>query len=64
MKHYVKINIVLHLPADSQSAQALAQRLTEIHADTVIRTLKSLSCTDDQKDRLIKAIIDLTTSTS
>ena len=60
MKHYVKINIVLH----SQSAQALAQRLTEIHADTVIRTLKSLSCTDDQKDRLIKAIIDLTTSTS
>lgn len=64
MKTYAKINIVLHLPADAQSAQALAQKLAEIHADAVIHTLKSLPCTDDQKDRLIKAIIDLLTSTS
>ena len=64
MKHYAKINIVLHLPADSQSAQALAQRLAEIHADAVIHNLNSLPCTDDDKDRLIKAIIDITTSTS
>lgn len=63
MKTYAKINIVLHLPADSQS-EALAQRLAEIHADAVIHNLNSLPCTDDDKDRLIKAIIDITTSTS
>lgn len=64
MKTYAKIKIVLHCPDDTQSAQALAQRLAEIHAVAVMNQLRSLSYTADIKEQLLKAIIDLSTSTS
>ena len=59
MKHYAKINIVLHLPADSQSAQALTKATAEVHAAAVVASIRAIDCTAETKAKILDSICNL-----
>ncbi|MDO4982801.1 MAG: hypothetical protein Q4E35_04510 [Eubacteriales bacterium] len=56
-KRSAPINVIVHLPKTDTGKQALAKRVSEVHADTVIQTVNKLNCSTEQKSQLLDSII-------
>ena len=51
------IQLVVHHPQTEKEQLALARRVSDIHADAVIRQLRELNCPAEQKQSLLDAMI-------
>lgn len=52
------VNVIVYYPQTEDGKEELARRVAEVHADAVIRRLKSLNCPNRQKLELLDAVID------
>ena len=52
------INVVVHYPQTEEGRRELAQRVANVHAETVLQTISKLNCTSEQKEKLLDAIIE------
>ena len=44
MRKMVPVNVIVYYPKTEKGREDLARRVAEVHADAVIRRLKSLNC--------------------
>ena len=51
------INVILHFPTTEEGKEALARRVSDIHAAAVIQRIKELNCPTQQKLDLLDAVI-------
>ena len=51
------IKLVLHFPQTESDRQELANRVAQIHADSILERIKSLDCPREQKLQLLDTII-------
>ena len=54
----VPIKLIIHYPNSEEGKEALARRVSDIHAAAVNQRLKSLTCPTSQKLELLDAIIE------
>ena len=52
----VSVSIIIHCPKDERARQELAQKVADVHVQTVIERVKSMSCPTEQKVQLIDAV--------
>jgi len=52
------INLIVHVPETEAGKEELAKRVSEVHAEAVIRRLNGLNCPAGQKLALLDAIIE------
>lgn len=52
------MNIIVHYPDSEEAKQELARRVAVVHAQSVVQTVKSLSCPLEQKLALLDAVIE------
>lgn len=52
------VNVIVHHPKTEAGKEALAKRVADIHATSVIRQIKDLSCPTSQKLELLDAVIE------
>ena len=52
-----EINMIVHYPKSTEDQDALARRVSEIHAAAVIQRIKSLHCPNNQQLELLDAVI-------
>jgi hypothetical protein len=57
MRKSSRIRLILYPPETPQGKEELARQVADIHAEAVIRRLKTLSCPADQKQALLDALI-------
>ena len=51
------IHVVVYHPKTEEGIEALARRVADVHASSVIQRLKALHCPAQQKEELLDAII-------
>lgn len=61
MKKYATINVVVHTPTTPESVQALAQKVSEVHASIAVNRIQDLSISKTDKAKLLDALKALTT---
>lgn len=54
----VHINMIIYYPKSEEGKKQLAQRVAQIHADSVIDRIKRLNCPSDQKTELLNAVLN------
>ena len=52
------VNVIVHYPKTEAGKEALAKRVADIHATSVIRQIKDLNCPTSQKLELLDAVIE------
>lgn len=52
------VNMIVYYPQTEKGKEELARRVAEVHADAVVRRLKSLNCPTRQKLELLDAVMD------
>lgn len=52
------VNLIMHRPETGRGQESLARMTAELHADAIVRQLKSLTCPDEQKLALLNAVIE------
>lgn len=52
------VNVIVYYPKTEEGKEELARRVAEVHADAVVRRLKSLNCPNRQKLQLLDAVVD------
>ena len=57
MKKCVPINLILYYPKTEEGKRELAQRVADVHAETVKQTVSKLNCSPKQKEQLIDSVI-------
>ena len=57
MKKCVPINLILYYPKTEEGKRELAQRVADVHAETVKQTVSKLNCSSKQKEQLIDSVI-------
>jgi len=50
------ISVIIHYPEDKKAQQDLARKVADVHAQTVIEKIRSMSYPTEQKIKLIDAI--------
>ena len=50
------MGIIVHHPETPEAQKELAKRVAQVHAQTVVERIKSISCPIDQKAELIDAV--------
>ena len=58
MRTMAPVNLIVHHPQTDEGRDALARRVADVHAASVIRRLKALNCPTSQKQALLDAIMD------
>ena len=58
------INLIVYRPTTVNSQLALAQRVADVHATTVIQRITALNCPAAQKLELLDAVIQTSKDTS
>lgn len=57
VKKCVPINLIVYYPKTEEGKRELAQRVADVHAETVKQTVSKLSCSSKQKEQLIDSVI-------
>ena len=57
MKKCVPVNLIVYYPKTEEGKRELAQRVADVHAETVKQTLSKLNCSSKQKEQLIDSVI-------
>jgi DNA-binding PadR family transcriptional regulator len=57
VKKCVPINLILYYPKTEEGKRELAQRVADVHAETVKQTVSKLNCSSKQKEQLIDSVI-------
>ena len=57
MKKHGAVNVKFYFPKTQEGQEELARRVSEVHADAVIRRIKELNCPTSQKLELLDAVI-------
>ena len=57
MKKCVPINLIVYYPKSEEGKRELAQRIADVHAETVKQTVSKLNCSSKQKEQLIDLVI-------
>ena len=57
MRTMAPVNLIVHHPQTDEGRDALARRVADVHAASVIRRLKALNCPTCQKQALLDAVI-------
>ena len=52
------INMIVYYPKSEEGKKLLAQRVAQVHADSVIDKIKRLNCPSDQKAELLNAVLN------
>ena len=58
MRKQGQVNIIMHFPKTEKDKDALAHRISDVHASAVNQRIKSLNCPTQQKLNLLDAIIE------
>lgn len=58
IRRMAPVNVIVYYPKTEEGKEELAKRVAEVHADAVIRRLKSLNCPTRQKLELLDAVVD------
>lgn len=48
--------LVIHRPADEKGREALAKKVASVHAQAVVERVKAMSCSPEQKVKLMEAV--------
>ena len=51
------INMIVYYPKSEEGNKLLAQRVAQVHADSVIDRIKRLNCPFNQKTELLNAVL-------
>lgn len=54
---YAPINMIVYYPKSSEGKKLLAQRVAQVHADSIIDKIKRLNCPSNQKTELLNAVL-------
>ena len=57
MKKCVPIKLIVYYPKTEEGKHELAQRVADVHAETVKQTVSKLNCSSKQKEQLIDSVI-------
>lgn len=52
-----RINVIVYLPETTEGQFELEKRISQIHADAVVKGISGLDCTTEQKLRLFDSIL-------
>ena len=52
------INMIIYFPNSEEGKKLLAQRVAQVHADSVIDKIKRLNSPSDQKTELLNAVLN------
>ena len=58
MRKPTPVNLIVYRPRTEQEQTELARRIAGIHAETVLRQVKELSCPAEQKRALLDAVVE------
>ncbi len=51
------MDLIVHYPKTQEKQQELSCLVARVHADSVVSQIKQLKCTDDEKMKLLKGVI-------
>ena len=57
MRRREKMYLILYYPKTEEGKRELAQRVADVHAETVKQTVSKLNCSSKQKEQLIDSVI-------
>ena len=57
MKKFAPVNVIVHYPKSQKGQRELRRRVAIVHADAVLNSINKLKCPQDQKIKLLDAII-------
>ena len=57
VKKCVLIKLIVYYPKTEEGKRELAQRVADVHAETVKQTVSKLNCSSKQKEQLIDSVI-------
>lgn len=60
MRKPTPVNLIVYRPRTEQEQTELARRIAGIHAETVLRQVKELSCPAEQKRELLEGVVEET----
>ena len=52
------VKVIVYFPENEKEQRELAARAARVHAESVLRRIEELGCPNEQKARLLDAIID------
>ena len=52
------INMIVYYPNSKEGKKLLAQRVAQVHADSVMDRIKRLNCPANQKTELLNAVLN------
>ncbi len=52
------INMIVYFPKSEKGKKLLAQRVAQVHADSVIDRIKRLNCPSERKTELLNAVLN------
>lgn len=52
------MNIIFHYPQTEEGKRELAERVSTVHANEVIKKIQKLNCSYEQKIKLLNAVIE------
>ena len=58
MRSMAPVNVIMYYPKTEEGKAELANRVAEVHAESVIRRIKALNCPTSQKLELLDAVIE------
>lgn len=58
MRKPTPVNLIVYRPRTEQEQTELARRTAGIHAETVLRQVKELSCPAEQKKELLERMVE------
>ena len=53
------INMIVYYPKSEDGKKLLAQRVAQVHADSVIDKIKRLNCPSERKTELLNAVLNI-----
>lgn len=60
MSKSAQFNITVHSPLTDEGKKELAKRVSKVYSDAVIRKINSLECRKEEKEKLLKEIMNRT----
>lgn len=57
MPKQAPIHLIMYYPKSDSGREALARRVSQVHADAVLTRIRQLNCPDAQKLQLLDAVI-------
>ena len=58
MRRSGPVKVIVYSPKNEEERRELALRAARVHAESVLRRIEELGCPNEQKARLLDAIID------